>query len=72
MVRCAQSDEQIFYDSDGIFVPYLLRDVRRLDKPKKSNFPRMALYLAPGTSLALPPRTKTTECFYKLCPSPGI
>ena len=64
--------QRSYDDSDGIFVPYLLREVRRFERPKKSNLPRTALYLAPGTSFAFPPRTKTTECFCKLCPSPGI
>ena len=55
----------------GRLAPYLERDVRLFESPSKSNFPWTALYLAPGTSLAFPPRTRTTECFCKLCPSPG-
>ena len=66
------TSQRSYDDSDGIFVPYLLREVRRFERPKKSNLPRTALYLAPGTSFAFPPRTKTTECFCKLWPSPGI
>ena len=30
--------QRSYDDSDGIFVPYLLREVRRLERPKKSNF----------------------------------
>ena len=56
-------NKESFYPLLGFFVPYKLRDVFRSPKPTRSNFPRTNLYLQPGTSLAPPPRAKTTECF---------
>src|ERR1700726_3693190 len=32
----------------------------------------MILYRTPGRSLTRPPRTSTTECSCRLCPSPGM
>ena len=40
--------------------------------PWKSKTPRQSEYETPGRSLAPPPLTKTVECFFKLCPIPGI
>src|SRR6185437_11642592 len=34
--------------------------------------PRITLYRKPGRSLTRPPRMRTTECSWRLCPSPGM
>jgi Mg2+ and Co2+ transporter CorA len=40
--------------------------------PEASNVPRTIWYRTPGRSLTLPPRTRTMECSWRLCPTPGM
>src|SRR5687768_11681808 len=54
------------------FAPYLLRPCFRSRTPAASRVPRMMWYLTEGRSLTLPPRTRTTECSWRLWPIPGM
>src|SRR6188472_2032769 len=54
------------------FAPYLERPWRRSATPEVSSPPRITLYRKPGRSLTRPPRISTTECSWRLCPSPGM
>src|SRR3984885_7540023 len=40
--------------------------------PEASSVPRMTWYRTPGRSFTRPPRMRTTECSWRLCPSPGM
>src|SRR5436305_14005284 len=52
--------------------PYFERACLRSVTPPVSSAARMILYRKPGRSLTRPPRTSTTECSCRLCPSPGM
>src|SRR4029450_6424693 len=52
--------------------PYLLRPCFRSRTPAASRVPRMMWYLTEGRSRTLPPRTRTTECSWRLWPIPGM
>src|SRR3954453_15153501 len=54
------------------FAPYFERACLRSETPPVSSAARMILYRNPGRSLTRPPRTSTTECSCRLCPSPGM
>src|SRR4051794_11079781 len=54
------------------FTPYWLRAFLRSETPAASSVPRTTLYRTPGRSFTRPPRTRTTECSWRLCPSPGM
>src|SRR6201985_871653 len=54
------------------FTPYWERAFLRSLTPAASSVPRMTLYRKPGRSLTRPPRTRTTECSWRLWPSPGM
>src|SRR6187200_1235341 len=54
------------------FAPYLLRPCLRSRTPAASRVPRMMWYLTDGRSRTLPPRTRTTECSWRLWPIPGM
>ena len=54
------------------FAPYLLRPCFRSRTPAASRVPRMMWYLTDGRSLTRPPRTRTTECSWRLWPMPGM
>src|SRR5712691_9045141 len=54
------------------FAPYLLRPCLRSRTPAASRVPRMMWYLTDGRSLTRPPRTRTTECSWRLWPIPGM
>src|ERR1700745_1436694 len=54
------------------FTPDCERDSLRSRPPPASSVPRTPLYRTPGRSLTRPPRTSTTECSWRLCPSPGM
>src|SRR5512139_240783 len=56
----------------GLLAPYLDRPLRRSCTPVASRVPRMIWYRTPGRSLTRPPRISTTECSWRLCPSPGM
>src|SRR5207237_9523207 len=52
--------------------PYCERPFLRSDTPAASSVPRTTLYRTPGRSFTRPPRTRTTECSWRLWPSPGM
>src|SRR5213078_870726 len=54
------------------FAPYFERPCLRSETPAASSAARMTLYRTPGRSLTRPPRTSTTECSWRLWPSPGM
>jgi hypothetical protein len=56
----------------GFLAPYLDRPCLRSCTPCVSSDPRMMWYRTPGKSLTLPPRIRTIECSWRLCPSPGM
>lgn len=56
----------------GFFEPYFDRPFFLPSTPSVSSVPRTMWYLTPGKSFTRPPRTKTTECSWRLCPMPGI
>lgn len=56
----------------GRLAPYLERACRRSSTPAVSRAPRTMWYLTPGRSLTRPPLTRTIECSWRLCPSPGM
>jgi hypothetical protein len=55
----------------GFLVPYCDRPFPRFSTPAASSTPRTTEYRRP-TSLTRPPRRRTTECSWRLCPIPGI
>src|SRR6266540_5822284 len=57
---------------EPFLAPYLERPCLRSDTPAVSRAARMTLYRTPGRSLTRPPRTRTTECSWRLWPSPGM
>ena len=61
-----------FFAALGLLAPYLERACFLLATPAVSRVPRIMWYLVPGKSFTLPPRTRTTLCSCRLCPSPGI
>jgi hypothetical protein len=56
----------------GRFVPYFDRLCIRPSTAVASRTPRTTWYRTPGRSLTRPPRNRTTECSWSLCPSPGM
>src|SRR3990170_1671203 len=56
----------------GALAPYLLRPCLRSRTPAASRVPRMMWYLTDGRSFTRPPRTRTTECSWRLWPMPGM
>ena len=50
----------------------MLRPRRRPSTPSVSLVPRTTVYRTPGRSGTRPPRTSTTLCSCRLCPSPGM
>jgi hypothetical protein len=56
----------------GFFEPYFDLPCFRSSTPKVSSVPLTIWYLTPGKSLTRPPRTRTTECSWRLWPIPGI
>src|SRR6266508_2688875 len=52
--------------------PYFERACLRSETPEVSSAARMTLYRMPGRSRTRPPRMSTTECSWRLCPSPGM
>ena len=61
-----------FFAALGLLAPYLERACFLFATPAVSRVPRIMWYLVPGKSFTLPPRTRTTLCSCRLCPSPGI
>src|SRR5262249_32335940 len=59
------------YDAPFL-APYFERACLRSAAPPVSSAARMILYRKPGRSWPRPPRTSTTECSCRLCPSPGM
>src|SRR5439155_16457547 len=57
---------------EPFLAPYLERPCLRSDTPAASSAARITLYRTPGRSLTRPPRTSTTECSWRLWPSPGM
>src|SRR5262249_7923384 len=57
---------------EPLLAPYFDRPLRRSPTPAASSPPRITLYRKPGRSLTRPPRMRTTECSWRLCPSPGM
>src|SRR6266513_2908487 len=57
---------------EPFLAPYLERPCLRSDTPAVSSAARITLYRTPGRSLTRPPRTRTTECSWRLWPSPGM
>src|SRR5438270_7134619 len=57
---------------EPFLAPYLERPCLRSDTPAVSSAARITLYRTPGRSLTRPPRTSTTECSWRLWPSPGM
>ena len=55
----------------GFLFPYWLRPFRLFSTPAQSRTPRTTEYRSP-TSFTRPPRRRTTECSWRLCPSPGM
>src|SRR5690606_31524431 len=56
----------------GRFAPYLERLCLRSLTPAQSRVPRTVWYRTPGRSLTRPPRIRTTECSWRLWPSPPM
>src|SRR5207237_6913577 len=56
----------------GFFAPYRLRPWARSLTPAVSRVPRMMWYFTDGRSGTRPPRTRTTECSWRLWPMPGM
>src|SRR5207302_8932418 len=52
--------------------PYFDRPCLRSDTPAASRAARITLYRYPGRSFVDPPRIRTTECSWRLWPSPGL
>src|SRR6266550_3947964 len=57
---------------EPFLAPYLERPCLRSLTPAVSSAARMTLYRTPGRSLTRPPRTRTTECSWRLWASPGM
>src|SRR5712691_784810 len=57
---------------EPFLAPYLERPCLRSLTPAVSSAARMTLYRTRGRSLTRPPRTRTTECSWRLWPSPGM
>src|SRR5688572_31590475 len=73
-------DSRLRIDYLAFFTPYLERPWLRLsllvfDGPSAadaSSVPRTMWYRTPGRSFTRPPRTSTTECSWRLWPSPPM
>ena len=61
-----------FLDESGFLTPYMDLRLTLPTTPDKSYFPRIQEKWTPGRSLAPTPEIKTSECFLKLWPFPGI
>src|SRR5579871_4961494 len=56
----------------GRLAPYLERPCLRSVTPAQSRVPRTVWYRTPGRSFTRPPRISTTECSWRLWPSPPM
>src|SRR5262245_34141219 len=62
----------LFPTAGAALAPYFERPCLRSLTPAASRVPRMMWYFTDGRSLTRPPRTRTTECSWRLWPIPGM